>query len=556
MLWLAVVRRASFEMSDRPRTPARKRLVGALVAATATLATLAAAEVAVRVAGLDRGTTDRLRYHSEFGWTINPERPTLDGVRPSGFRHPPIAAEKPSGTRRLLILGDSFAQGSAYPYAETFAGLLGSWLAVPGERWEVVNLGVSGWGTAQQLLAFEELAAAIDPDVAVLQIFPYNDVCNNSRALAMACDSEDFYRPYLDPAGGVGELRRSWMHPVGARLRAVSALFRAVERRSFLGLGPPKPPADLSHRERQLWTMELRRTHANAVGIDSRMSLQTMVPDRLQAPVIRQAWEITEALLGRLVDGLDRRGVPWIAMVAPNPRSFDPAWVQNVRTSDGWPRGAPVEPGYETGRVEAYLAGLGGRSIDLRNRVLAGPMEGADHFHPYGKMNDLHLNRLGHFRVAGWILEELAALGLTTAEPPAPDLGAADLVGGRGPTPVSVRGLRRRGRAKKPPVRVANRGEVEIAFRAAEAVPMALRFELEGPLAGSPVRLAVNGEESSLAVGPDGELIHRLAFTSQPGRNEIRFVSDGFDPGRREMARFSVLALEPRAGKRVEPAGE
>src|SRR5207249_2550970 len=66
------------------------------------------------------------------------------------------------------------------------------------ERWEVVNVGVGDFGTAQEWLALTRFGLPLAPDVVLLQIFPLNDVCNNSIELFDLCRSKnDPYRPYL-----------------------------------------------------------------------------------------------------------------------------------------------------------------------------------------------------------------------------------------------------------------------------------------------------------------------------------------------------------------------
>ena len=54
---------------------------------------------------------------------------------------------------------------------------------VPGRRVQVVSMGVSGYGTASELLYYETKGRAIDPDLVVLSFYPGNDVVNNSPTL-------------------------------------------------------------------------------------------------------------------------------------------------------------------------------------------------------------------------------------------------------------------------------------------------------------------------------------------------------------------------------------
>ena len=98
----------------------------------------------------------------------------------------------------MVILGDSFSEALQVPVEQTYFRLLEQHLNGAGVgRWEVFNFGVGDYGTAQQLRLLIEHVAAYRPDVIIHQIFPLNDVCNNTLALAGLCKStNDRYRPY------------------------------------------------------------------------------------------------------------------------------------------------------------------------------------------------------------------------------------------------------------------------------------------------------------------------------------------------------------------------
>src|SRR6185312_10081621 len=55
--------------------------------------------------------------------------------------------------------------------------------AASGKAIEVINFGVSGYGTAQELLTLREKVWKYSPDVVMLTITTNNDVTDNSRAL-------------------------------------------------------------------------------------------------------------------------------------------------------------------------------------------------------------------------------------------------------------------------------------------------------------------------------------------------------------------------------------
>jgi len=86
------------------------------------------------------------------------------------------------GVRRLVILGDSFTIGRAVPEEELFSSLLESKLNEDDRNhYEVINAGVPGYGTAQELLLMKELADdGVIGDAYLLVVFT-NDILDNQR---------------------------------------------------------------------------------------------------------------------------------------------------------------------------------------------------------------------------------------------------------------------------------------------------------------------------------------------------------------------------------------
>lgn len=97
--------------------------------------------------------------------------------------------DKPEGVFRILLLGDSYVEGLRVPLEQTFGKTLEAALnasAPAGLRYEVINAGVSGWGTDQQLLWLRDEGANYRPDLVLLSFFPGNDFQNISEALEVA----------------------------------------------------------------------------------------------------------------------------------------------------------------------------------------------------------------------------------------------------------------------------------------------------------------------------------------------------------------------------------
>jgi hypothetical protein len=519
----------------------RRAIKRILLALAATAVALALAEGAARLFRLDASTTDARRHHPVYGWTLNPRWHRATGVNRHGFLFGDLPHDKPAGTRRLAILGDSYAQGTPYPRGATFAGLLETWLnAAPGEGWEVLNFGVSGWGTAQELLALRHQALAYGPDALLLQVLPANDLCNNSLTLAFTCDLEDSHRPYFTLQGDA--LVPVRLDPGRERWRR-SALFRLVEHRLGLGREGLVRPTDGTGVAEHLEQLgQLYRERSAAVGLDMPSRLYSLAPEADQPPAIGEAWRLTERLLAEIADELAARGIPLVVVAIPEPTSFNRRELQALGRPGSWPRsrrGVTLVSDYATSRVERFFARRGVPAVPLRQRIEAAAMRPEDHFYPYGRSGDWHLNGYGHQLTAALVLAALRDRGLTAAVDPGDLLAAADLLA-EVPGPLADQGLHPTNLAHGVPARAVAFRPVRLAFRGAAHQPARLEFELRREGKTPPiVQVAINGRRARWArQEADGSVRGIVEFATAAGRNEIRFDFD-----RTDGLRFTRLTI-------------
>lgn len=112
-------------------------------------------------------------------------------------------------TYSVFVLGDSITEAIQVPwrrgYAKRLEGLLND---RTGRDTEVTAWAVSDYGTANELLAYAKDAAALRPDVVVLQFLGLNDFVNNGLGFAGRNKAlSDFARPYLIPKRLEGQYR-------------------------------------------------------------------------------------------------------------------------------------------------------------------------------------------------------------------------------------------------------------------------------------------------------------------------------------------------------------
>ncbi|MEM8931860.1 MAG: GDSL-type esterase/lipase family protein [Acidobacteriota bacterium] len=153
------------------------------------------AEVALRVLGVgapppapaDEPSFTFFAPHPRLGWDlvagavdhhVTPEFDVVLRISDEGLRADRLfGPSAPDGVQRIVALGDSFTFGHGVEVADAWPARLDAQL---GDRVEVVNLAVTGYGTDQQLLRFEAMGERFRPDAVVLGLFVGN-VFRNAR---------------------------------------------------------------------------------------------------------------------------------------------------------------------------------------------------------------------------------------------------------------------------------------------------------------------------------------------------------------------------------------
>lgn len=132
------------------------------------------------------------RYLPSFGHDI-----TFNSAGMRDVEHPIV---KPPGVFRILLLGDSFMEAMQVTYEESLPSLLQRGLeARLGRPVEVINAGVSGWGTDDELRYLTEYGSAYSPDLVVVAMTLHNDVSDNLRQAWHRLDGDSLVSQPVEP---------------------------------------------------------------------------------------------------------------------------------------------------------------------------------------------------------------------------------------------------------------------------------------------------------------------------------------------------------------------
>lgn len=165
--------------------------------------------------------------HPTRGWTLIPgqeayqrsrDYAVLVKINEKGLRDRPHEYEPAPGVFRIVVLGDSFMEAYQVPLEASLPFRLQEELQ--DRHVESVNLGIGGYGTAQEVLYLEEEGLRYRPDLVLLAFFTGNDIQNNSEPLQAelfgADDVKAYARPYAHATSLTGPLE--WTPPDYARM--------------------------------------------------------------------------------------------------------------------------------------------------------------------------------------------------------------------------------------------------------------------------------------------------------------------------------------------------
>lgn len=320
------------------------------------------AEIALRVAGysypefysLDQSRGYALRPRAE-GW-YRQEGEAYVRINSDGLRDQEHAIAKPEGTFRIAILGDSYCEALSVSPEEAFWSVMGRRLqecdAFQGKKIELINFGVTGYGTAQELLTLREKVWKYSPDLVLLAVTTNNDVTDNSRVLKKTDDIPYFVykdaqltlddsfknsRTFLlrnSRLGRFGKLVRTRSRVIGAMIqgyRGFKVLLASWRAKRSNGAQPDlQRPGDPSEAGKTPEKSDLF-ARAEELGTDNLVYLQ---PNNV---VWNDAWRVTEGLIMQMRDEVITRRVKFVVVTLSNgPQVLpDPKWRENFKNRFG-----------------------------------------------------------------------------------------------------------------------------------------------------------------------------------------------------------------------------
>ena len=261
-------------------------------------------------------------------------------INSDGLRDREHARRKPANTLRIAVVGDSYAEAFQVEREQAFWSVLEQRLracpALAGREVEVINFGVSGYGTAQELLTLREKVWGYAPDVVLLAVTTNNDVLDNARALKLTDEIPYFRldgeRLALDDSfrrTAAFRLRNSALNRLGRWLREHLRFVQAVHE----GQGALKSRLDGWREQRRLagekeknGAGEVKATGATQPNVTApagnapadELGTANVIYREPADDVWRNAWLVTEKLLAEMNGEVKAHGARFYVVTLSN----------------------------------------------------------------------------------------------------------------------------------------------------------------------------------------------------------------------------------------------
>jgi len=275
-------------------------------------------------------------------------------INSDGLRDAEHSKQKPPNALRIAVIGDSYAEALQVPLENAFwkvaENRLQNCSALGGKTVEVINFGVSGYGTAQELITLQKQVWDYSPDVVLLAFTTNNDVTDNIRALKKTDEIPYFvYRDNkleLDNSfreNSAFRWRNSTLSKFGGWLRdnlrfvqlghqAQYSIKNYLAKRRASTV--TQQISDQSKPENSPTAPQISTVRAEDVGIDN---LIYRAPDEA---VWQEAWRVTEGLLVEMRSEVESKNAKFLVVTLSNGIQVFPeaqprqAFLEKIGASD------------------------------------------------------------------------------------------------------------------------------------------------------------------------------------------------------------------------------
>jgi len=272
-------------------------------------------------------------YHIDFqrgyslrpgvrGWYVKEGKAYVE-INSDGLRDREHSIAKPANTFRIAIIGDSYAEALQVPVESAFWSVMERNLTSCVSRTkqlEVLNFGVSGYGTVQELITLRQQVWKYSPDIIILAFTTSNDITDNSRVLRKT-NEVPYYIPendrlVLDDSfkenpnfrfrqSSFGQVW-TWFRDHFRLIQAILGASRAIRLRLESLRSPAQPEKSaVSVKSKDL-------------ELSSELGLDNLIYVEPESAEWKEAWKVTEELVETMRNEVLAKGARFLVMTLSN----------------------------------------------------------------------------------------------------------------------------------------------------------------------------------------------------------------------------------------------
>lgn len=351
-------------------------------------------------------------------------------INSEGLRDLEHTKQKPPNTVRIAVIGDSYAEALQVPLENAFWAVMAEKLRqcprYAGREVEIINFGVSGYGTAQELITLRRKVWDYAPDIVLLAFCTGNDITDNSRALKrteipyfvysdgdrLALDNSFQSSPAFRVRNSAPNRAGRWLRD---RLRFVQAMHEAqlivktyiAERRARAkqqhGSADSSTAAASPEQAGQQQGPPRDAARSEELGLDN------LIYSAPTEATWAEAWRVTEGLIKLMRDEVTAKRAKFLVVTLSNGIQVHPdpqarrAFMQRVGATDLFYPDTRIRALGERERIEVLTLAPALQSYAEQQKVF---LHGFDR-----NIGNGHWNVLGH-RIAGEMIAQKICEGI------------------------------------------------------------------------------------------------------------------------------------------------
>lgn len=331
-------------------------------------------------------------------------------INSDGLRDEEHTFEKPADVFRIAVVGDSYSEAPQVMLEEAYWRVMKTRLAAcgafGGKRVEVINFGVSGYSTAQELVTLREKVWRYAPDMVLLAMTTNNDMTDNLRyfkktpipyfvyqngelVLDNSFRDDKSFRTRDSTLAALG----TWLHNHLRFVQAIHEIQVGLKYRYNAWRRGEKMPAQTAMPTNTTSPQTNNKpAPPGETGIDNQVYREP--PDEYW----KEAWRVTEGILGLMKAEVEARQARFVIVTLSNGIQVNP----DAGVREGFAKGVGADDlFYPDHRIKNWGDANGVEVINLAPDLLQYAEQHQVLLHGFGEnLGYGHWNAEGH-RVAG-----------------------------------------------------------------------------------------------------------------------------------------------------------